>query len=47
MAPSLFESFGLIFHEAMQYGKAVVGCSTGGVPEVVEDGVEGLLVPQR
>lgn len=44
VAPSLFESFGLIYHEAMQYGKAVVGCRTGGVPEVVADGVEGLLV---
>jgi hypothetical protein len=44
VAPSLFESFGLIYHEAMQYGKAVVGCHTGGVPEVVEHGVEGLLV---
>jgi glycogen synthase len=44
VAPSLFESFGLIYHEAMQYGKAVVGCRTGGIPEVVADGIEGLLV---
>lgn len=44
VAPSLFESFGLIYHEAMQYGKAVVGCYTGGIPEVVEQGLEGLLV---
>jgi hypothetical protein len=44
VAPSLFESFGLIYLEAMQYGKAVVGCRTGGVPEVVEDGVDGMLV---
>lgn len=44
VAPSLFESFGLIYHEAMQYGKSVIGCRTGGVPEVVEDNVEGLLV---
>ncbi len=44
VAPSLFESFGLIFQEAMQYGKAVVGCRTGGIPEVVAHGVEGLLV---
>jgi hypothetical protein len=28
----------------MQYGKAVVGCRTGGVPEVVAHGVQGLLV---
>ncbi len=44
VAPSLFESFGLIYHEAMQYGKPVVGCRTGGVPETVRDGEEGLLV---
>ncbi len=44
VAPSRFESFGLIYHEAMQYGKAVVGCRTGGVPEVVRDGVDGVLV---
>jgi glycosyltransferase involved in cell wall biosynthesis/GT2 family glycosyltransferase len=44
VAPSLYESFGLIFHEAMQYGKPVIGCATGGVPEVVTHGVEGLLV---
>ena len=44
VAPSLFESFGLIYLEAMQYGKAVIGCRTGGVPEVVEHGRQGLLV---
>ena len=44
VAPSRFESFGLIYFEAMQYGKAVVGCRTGGVPEVVRDGVDGVLV---
>lgn len=44
VAPSLFESFGLIFHEAMQYGKPVVGCRTGGIPETVADGEDGLLV---
>lgn len=45
VAPSLFESFGLIYHEAMQHGVAVVGCAVGGVPETVADGVEGVLVP--
>ncbi|MBK8047986.1 MAG: glycosyltransferase [Anaerolineales bacterium] len=44
LAPSLYESFGLIYLEAMNYGKAVIGCTTGGVPEVVENGVTGLLV---
>jgi hypothetical protein len=44
VAPSLYESFGLIYLEAMNYAKPVIGCHTGGVPEVVEQGVTGLLV---
>lgn len=44
-APSLYESFGLIYIEAMSFGKPVIGCGVGGVPEVVEDGVSGMLVP--
>ncbi len=44
VAPSRFESFGLIFQEAMQYGKAVIGCLTGGIPEVVAHDVDGLLI---
>ena len=44
VAPSLFESFGLVYLEAMQYAKPVVGCKVGGIPEIVSDGVDGLLV---
>lgn len=44
VAPSLYESFGLIYLEAMNYAKPVIGCRAGGVPEVVEDGVTGVLV---
>lgn len=44
VAPSLYESFGLIYPEAMNYAKPVIGCRTGGIPEVVDDGVTGLLV---
>ncbi|MCB9006625.1 MAG: glycosyltransferase [Ardenticatenaceae bacterium] len=43
VAPSLYESFGLIYLEAMNYGKPVIGCRAGGIPEVVDDGVTGLL----
>lgn len=45
VAPSLYESFGLIYLEAMRHGTPVVGCRAGGVPEVVRDGETGLLVP--
>jgi glycosyltransferase involved in cell wall biosynthesis len=44
VAPSLYESFGLIYLEAMNYAKPVVGCNAGGVPEVVNHGQDGLLV---
>jgi glycosyltransferase involved in cell wall biosynthesis len=44
VAPSRFESFGLIFLEAMREGKPVIGCNAGGMPEVVSHGVNGLLV---
>lgn len=43
VAPSHYESFGQIYLEAMSYGKPVIGCNVGGIPEVIEDGVCGLL----
>ncbi|MFA4888697.1 MAG: glycosyltransferase [Candidatus Omnitrophota bacterium] len=45
VAPSLYESFGLIYLEAMSYAKPVIGCGVGGVPEVIRDGETGQLVP--
>lgn len=45
VAPSRYESFGLIYVEAMAWAKPVVGCLAGGVPDVVRDGATGLLVP--
>lgn len=42
-APSRYESFGLVLLEAMMFGKPVVGCAAGGMPEVVEEGGNGLL----
>ena len=44
VAPSRFESFGLIYLEAMMYGKPCVGTDIGGIAEVVIDGETGILV---
>ena len=43
VAPSRYESFGLIFIEAMSYGKPVIGCNVGGVPEIIKDNFNGLF----
>jgi glycosyltransferase involved in cell wall biosynthesis len=43
--PSRFEAFGLTAVEAMLAERAVVATHGGGLPEVVEDGATGLLVP--
>jgi len=46
-APSLYESFGLIFLEAMRVTVPVVGTTAGGIPEVVAHDETGLLVPPK
>jgi glycosyltransferase involved in cell wall biosynthesis len=43
--PSLEEPFGLVFLEAMAMELPVVALRSGGAPEVVDDGVTGLLSP--
>jgi glycosyltransferase involved in cell wall biosynthesis len=43
--PSLSEGFGRINLEAMVLKKPVISSNIGGIPEVVEDGVSGFLVP--
>lgn len=44
---SRWEGFGLVFVEAMAASKPVVATRVSAIPEVVENGVTGLLVPPR
>ncbi len=45
VCPSVYEPLGIVNLEAMACETAVVATHTGGIPEVVEEGVTGLLVP--
>jgi glycosyltransferase involved in cell wall biosynthesis len=42
VAPSRYESFGLIYIEAMSFGKPVIGSKVGGVSEIIENCINGI-----
>jgi len=43
--PSRTDSFGIVYLEAWWYKKPVIGARAGGVPDVIDDGRDGYLVP--
>lgn len=43
VAPSRFESFGLVLIEAMRHGTPVIACDVGGMREIIDDSVDGYL----
>ena len=45
--PSYFEGFGLTVIEGMLYGCCVVASDVGGIPEIVEDGEDGILIKAK
>ena len=47
VVPSVEEPLGLVAIEALAAGTAVVASNTGGLPEIVRNGENGLLVPPR
>ena len=44
VVPSVYESFGLIYVEAMMYGVPSVATVAGGIPEVITNGVDGFTI---
>lgn len=44
--PSLMEAFGLVVIEALYLGLPVVASHVGGIPEIVDEGRDSLLVPR-
>lgn len=46
IVPSKYESFGLIYIEAMKYSLPSISTFGGGIPEVIENGVNGYLIEE-
>lgn len=41
------ESFGMVFVEAMACGKSVIGTNLGGIPNVIDNEKNGILIPEK
>lgn len=44
LLPSIAECFGCVYCEANAYGLPAIGRATGGVPEIIKNGINGLLL---
>src|SRR5207244_8367300 len=47
LLPSLFEGFGLAITEAMSQGMPVITTAHTAGPDMIDDGVDGFIVPLR
>lgn len=47
VAPSLAEGLGNVFFEAQACGVPPIGTRVGGIPDIIEDGVNGLLIEPK
>lgn len=45
--PSYFEGFGMTVIEGMYSGLVVVGSEVGGIPDIIRDGEDGILIPPK
>jgi glycosyltransferase involved in cell wall biosynthesis len=45
--PSLWEGYGLAIAEAMQVGLPIIATRAGATPELIVDGINGILVPPK
>jgi glycosyltransferase involved in cell wall biosynthesis len=47
VSPSLMEGLGIVFIEAQACGTVPIGTRVGGIPDVIQDGVNGLLIEPK
>jgi glycosyltransferase involved in cell wall biosynthesis len=47
LVPSRQEAYGVVYCEAASFGKPAIGRRTGGVPTIITDGVNGLLIEEE